>query len=77
MLGFLGYLEEKLRLKVDPVVAKQRKMNKLNAKVGSSDPEEALAASKEKHMFIRDLEQKKREQQQKKQIALNKKLRKR
>lgn len=58
MLTFSNFLEG-YRVKVDPNVARQRKLDKLNAKIGSADPYERQAISQEKQQYLKDIQAKK------------------
>lgn len=70
MHGFLEYLKEKFGVRVDPAVARQRRLQKLNAKMSSADPAEQQALSQEKQQLVRDM-------QDKKTAALHRMLKKR
>lgn len=57
MLTFSDFLEA-FRGRIDSVVSQQRKLNRLNKKIGTSGEDHAAAAH-EKYQFLRDRQAKK------------------
>lgn len=62
MIKFIEFIKE-FRQKVDPIVRHQRKINKLNADISSGEP----GAQQEKQQYLRDLQNKKRDDMMRKQ----------
>jgi hypothetical protein len=58
MLTFSNFIEG-FRAKIDPAVARQRKIQKLNQKISSAHPSEQQAIAQEKQQYVKDIQAKK------------------